>query len=165
MAHKYACMALVNNQATIIAGYETATVETLAVSGWTPEPSHPSGLSNNRYNSHSCVSIDDGIITTGGNNGTTNLKTVYFFKNEEWKLVGELSNTFSQGSMIAVQDAFLVYGGSGQSIMVERVEWDGEKIISTRNLTDHGGNCIRPILFKTQFDTCSDFCSNNFCYN
>ena len=30
-AHRYACMALVNNQATIIAGYETATVETLAV--------------------------------------------------------------------------------------------------------------------------------------
>ena len=29
-AHKYACMSLVNNQATIIAGLETATVETLA---------------------------------------------------------------------------------------------------------------------------------------
>ena len=29
-AHKYACMALVNNQATIISGYATATVETLA---------------------------------------------------------------------------------------------------------------------------------------
>ena len=29
-AHIHTCMALVNNQATIIAGYETATVETLA---------------------------------------------------------------------------------------------------------------------------------------
>ncbi|CBY31339.1 unnamed protein product, partial [Oikopleura dioica] len=49
--------------------------------------------------------------------------------------------------------------------MVERAEWDGEKIVSTRNLTDHGGNCFRPILFKTEFDTCSGFCSDNFCYN
>ena len=49
--------------------------------------------------------------------------------------------------------------------MVERAEWDGEQITSTRNVTDHGGNCIRPILFLAEFDTCKDFCSENFCYN
>jgi len=163
--HNYACMALFRNQATIIAGSTSASVETLAVSGWTQEPNHPSGLTNGKFYRHACVSVDDGIITTGGYDGSTYLKTVYFFKNEEWKLVGELSNTYNFGSMIAVNGAFLVFGGSGQSNMVERAEWDGQQVVSTRYVTDHGGNCYRPILFHTQYDTCKDFCSENFCYN
>ena len=61
-------------------------------SGWTPEPSHPAGLANTKYYYHACVSVDDGIITTGGYAGSKYLKSVYFFQNEEWKLVGELSN-------------------------------------------------------------------------
>ena len=51
------------------------------------------------------------------------------------------------------------------SNMVERVEWDGDKIVMTRNITSHAGNCYRPTLFFTQYDSCKDFCSENFCYN
>ena len=101
----------------------------LNLSGWTPEPSHPSALASGKYYQHSCVSIDDGIITTGGRDDSGYLKSVYFFKNEEWKNVGELSNvkmnilmqkliffiqTFRYNSMIAVQGAFLVFGGYEQ---------------------------------------------------
>ena len=63
------------------------------LSGWTAEhPSHPISLEYGKYYRHSCVSVDDGIFTTGGFDGSTYFKSVYFFKNEEWKNVGELSN-------------------------------------------------------------------------
>ncbi|CAG5105170.1 Oidioi.mRNA.OKI2018_I69.chr1.g1897.t1.cds [Oikopleura dioica] len=158
-SHNYACMALYGGQPLIVAGSATNTVESLELSGWIQEPVHPSGML--RY--HACVTVEDGVITTGGYDGSEYLKSVHLFRNEQWTLVGQMSNTFAYGSMIAVEGAFLVYDGYTTN-MVERAEWNGETVVSTRNITNLGGNCHRPILFLTEPDYCSDFCSDHFCY-
>jgi hypothetical protein len=47
---------------------------------------------------------------------------------------------------------------------VERAEWDGNSVTSTKVINNHVGSCARPIVFEAAPDQCKHFCSDNFCY-
>ncbi len=88
--HDFACMALYDNQATIIAGQQTNSVEELYISGWRDQPSHPVSGTTYYFYSHACVSVNNGIITVGGYDGSNYIKDVYLFQKQEWTVVGQL---------------------------------------------------------------------------
>ncbi|CAG5103778.1 Oidioi.mRNA.OKI2018_I69.chr1.g931.t1.cds [Oikopleura dioica] len=156
--HQYSCMALYENQALIIAGSYTNGTEVLSVSGWQSEAEHPEG---DLYGL-SCASVDGGVLTIGGYSGGYK-KTVYLFKNEQWTLVGELKNNFYFGSMMMFDDYFIAFDGYGD-YQVERAEWNGTHVTSSQTLSSHEVGCYRPIVFESDPDQCSQFCSNDFCY-
>ena len=96
--HEYSCMALYDNQATVIAG-QTNSVEELYFrlisiftcfepfqSGWRDQPAHPI---SNLYG-HACVSMKNGIITAGGYDGSNYIMDVYLFRNVQWSVVGQV---------------------------------------------------------------------------
>ncbi|CAG5109783.1 Oidioi.mRNA.OKI2018_I69.chr2.g4272.t1.cds [Oikopleura dioica] len=155
--HTSGCMGLFDGKPLIVAG-GNSYVEILGTNGWAYKESHPL-----RLQFHACLTIDDGVITTGGYKNYEYIKDVFFLQNGAWSQVGELSNTYKYGSMIIVAGGFLVVDG-GESNMVERVEWDGNHVTSTQNLTEHTGDCYRPTLFLSSPDECKRFCSSDYCY-
>ncbi|CAG5109941.1 Oidioi.mRNA.OKI2018_I69.chr2.g4409.t1.cds [Oikopleura dioica] len=87
--HPIGCMGLINNQAVMIAGLSSASVEVFSVSGWCHEQPQPAGAI--RY--HSCVTLSDGILTLGGY-VSSDIKDVYLLRDEKWSVVGQLQNSF-----------------------------------------------------------------------
>ncbi|CAG5109784.1 Oidioi.mRNA.OKI2018_I69.chr2.g4273.t1.cds [Oikopleura dioica] len=157
--HQRGCMGLYQGKPLIVAG-GTARVEHLYSSEWVYKNSYYQSVSE-----LSCLTVENAVITTGGVSENTN---VYMFRDEDWSEVGQLINTYRYGSMIAVQGGFLIFDGvpfsTENSNMIERVEWDGQRVVLTRNLAQQPGNCYRPALFLTSPGTCKSFCSDDFCY-
>ncbi|CAG5102599.1 Oidioi.mRNA.OKI2018_I69.chr1.g377.t1.cds [Oikopleura dioica] len=172
LEHQHAPMCQYEGQAVVIAGSGTETVEALQFSGWQLEPSHPLGklywtefeIPAN-FCGASCTSLDDGIIVAGGYSAADGFfKDVYLFREELWKKVGELNHKYGYASMINYGTYFLIFGGAYEDLVVERINWDGEKITSTEKINDHEGICHRPIIFQSDPDTCSTPCPDSFCY-
>ncbi|CAG5078114.1 Oidioi.mRNA.OKI2018_I69.PAR.g8904.t1.cds [Oikopleura dioica] len=159
--HEFACMATYQTQAVIVAGGNTNTVELLAVTGWQNEPVFPGGTVKRL----SCVSVGDGLITTGGYTEETSshLKNVYLFRDERWTVAGQLQNNFNYHSMLFHENYFIAFGGN-DFYAVERAEWNGEAVVSSETFFTHEGSQHRPIIFETTPDTCKEFCSEDYCY-
>ncbi|CAG5104020.1 Oidioi.mRNA.OKI2018_I69.chr1.g1053.t1.cds [Oikopleura dioica] len=163
--HKFACLVLLDGQATAVAGEDTSSVETLAVSGWMNEPSHPAG----KLSTHTCVSIGNGIITAGGttsndnNDGIGFIRDVFLLQNNKWTTAGQLLNTYHYPSMIFTGSYFIIIDGR-LSLAVERAEWSGLTVTSSKNISTQETLCYRPIIFESDPNRCASFCSDNFCY-
>jgi len=162
VSHRDACMALYEDQALIIAGEDTATVELLNVSGWVSEPSHPAG----KIHLTSCVSTENGVIVAGGK-VTDFEKTVYLFRNKKWSSVGQLRKATDRAAMIYFENYFLLLGGHTVKDFagVERVEWDGNEVNSSKIINEHEGSCANPIVFEmADPNECKNSCSDIFCF-
>jgi len=135
--HDRACMSInEHGRPTIIAGYHTSSAEILEISGWQNSQPHPAG----QMYRHACTAVSNGIITVGGSVNEVNTKNVYLFRNELWSIVGQMKNVQNYATVGSYDTFFNVFGGIYSHNSVERAEWDGDKITSTRVINNHDVN-------------------------
>ncbi|CAG5104562.1 Oidioi.mRNA.OKI2018_I69.chr1.g1338.t1.cds [Oikopleura dioica] len=163
ISHRESCMAEFENAPMIIGSYSPSSnrVEILTTSGWQDTAPH---LHEIFY--HTCLSVSNGVLTIGGylNDGDERgyTKNVYLFRDDQWAKVGVLQSPFDLASSIHFGENFLVFGGV-QTRNVERAMWDGQNVTSSMIINEHGGDCIRPIIFEINLDSCTEGC-DDFCY-